>query len=102
MSDDDNVLAYERVLNLVSDAQVAALRGVDPNVAAVEIVELRRPTARELATARHENQEAHGGGMPEILRGIVAPAPITEDEARMRRMIDDILVAAERRLPSAE
>lgn len=95
---DDQPLDLERILGLVGDAMTAAIHGVDPNVAAAAIFNAKRPTARELAAARHENQEVHGGGTPEILRDFMAPSPVPEETARLRRMIDDILVAAEGQL----
>lgn len=102
MSDDDDFLAYERILILVSDALKAALHGVDAQAAAQRIVNVRQPTASELEAARNENHAAHGGGMPDILKGIVKPPPFDEDEARRRRVIDDILVAALALLPPSE
>lgn len=99
MSDKDHFLAHERILTLVSDAEKAALYGVDVQTAAQSIVSVRRPTADELEAARNENHAAHGGGMQDILRGIVKVPPFDEDEARMRRVIDDTLVAALALLP---
>ncbi|CAN7554243.1 hypothetical protein LJR013_003966 [Pseudarthrobacter oxydans] len=99
---DDQPLDLERILDLVGDAMTAAIRGVDPNVAAAEILNAKRPTARELAAARRENQEVHGGGTPEILRDFMAPSPVPEETARLRRMIDDVLVAAEGQLGTTQ
>ena len=99
MSDKDEPLDYERILHLVADATVAAIQGLDVQVAAQGIVENRRPTERELDAARSENQQTHGGGMPEILRDFIKPPPFDPDIARMRRVIDDTLVAARSLLP---
>lgn len=94
MSDDDDFVAYKRILSLVSDAEIAAVQGMDIQSAAKWIVANRMPLVEEIDAARRENQSAHGGGMPDILRGVVKPPPFSEDEARMRRIIDDTLVAA--------
>ena len=69
-------------------------------VGAAELIGTRRPTARELAAARQQNQEVHSGLTPEPLLGLLPPRPVPEDIVLLRRMIDDILVAAERQLGS--
>lgn len=97
---DDQSLNLERIMDLVADASAASLWGIAPDVAAAEIVKVRRPTLRELAAARRENQEVNGAGTPEILRTILPPSPVPEEVVRLRRMIDEVLVAAERQLGS--
>lgn len=99
---DDQPLDLVRTLDLVGDAMTAVLRGIDPNIAAAETLKAKRPTARELAAARRENQEVHGGGTPDVLRDMMPPSPVPEEVARLRRLIDDVLVAAERQLGSTQ
>lgn len=95
---DDQPIELTRIMDLVGYALQASVLGIDPNTVASALLELKRPTARELAAARRENQEVHGSGTPEILRDFVQPSPIPEDVARLRRMVDDILVAAQQQL----
>lgn len=95
---DDQPIELTRIMDLVGYALQASVLGIDPNTVASALLELKRPTARELAAARRENQEVHGSGTPEILRDFVQPSPIPEDVARLRRMVDDILVTAQQQL----
>jgi hypothetical protein len=93
-------LDLERILGLVTDAMSAAYSGENPDTAAGAILASKNPTALEVAAARRENQEAHGGGTPETLDNTLKPSTVPEAVVRMREMIDEILVAAERRLES--
>jgi hypothetical protein len=95
---DDEPLRMDRIMDLVGDAMAASFFGVHPDAAAAEIVGRRRPSARELAAARRQNQEVHSGQTPEVLRQFMPPTPVPEDVVRLRRMIDDVLVAAERQV----
>lgn len=99
---DDQLLDLMRVMDIVGVALSAALLGRDPNVAAAEILETKSPTARELAAARRENHELHGGGgQPEAPSGSLPTLPVPEDVAHLYRLIDDVLVAAERQFNSS-
>ena len=95
---ENQALDHERVMDLVADALTASIAGTDPESTAVELVKVKQPTLRELAAARSENHDIHGGGTPEALRNLLPPSPVSEEVARLRRMIDDVLVAAEGRL----
>lgn len=97
---ENQALDLQRILGLVTDAMSAAYLGEDPDTAAAGMLASKKPTARELAAARRENQQAHGGGTPETPPGIMKPSPAPEEVVRMRGMIDDVLVAAERQLDS--
>lgn len=97
----DEPLPLEPVIDLVGDAMLAAMAGLDPKTAAAEIIKRRQPSIREVTAARRENHLVHGGGTPEVLRGLVAPTSIPGDVVRLRRLIDDILSAAERSMGSA-
>ena len=93
---EDPVLSLERVMLLVGDCMEVGRLGQDPRQAAREIVARIRPSLREVAAARRENQDLHGGGTPEPLRQFVAASPIPEDIARLRRVIDDVLAEIHR------
>ena len=88
-------------MELVGDAMQVAMLGVSPVSGAHEIVDLRKPSVRLVAAARRENLEVHGGATPEPLRDLIPPSPIPDDVARLRRLIDDVLVQIER-IVSAE
>lgn len=97
----DEPLYMDRVLDLMIDAMVAALHEIDPEIAATDLLQMRHPIARELVAARQQNHEVHGGGTPDILREFMPSQPVPEDIARLRRRIDDVLVAAQRQLGSS-
>jgi hypothetical protein len=89
-------------MNLVAEAMKAAYFGMAPNAAAAEIVEAQRPTALELASARRENQEVHGGHATANLRGVIPATPVPDEVVRIRQLIDDVLAAAEQQLGSGD
>jgi hypothetical protein len=98
----DQPLDLQRTLDLVDDAMQASMLGDHPDVAAARIVEARRPTLREVAAAREQNQEVNSGLTPEPLRSLMPPSPVPEEIVRLRRAIDDVLVAAERQLAGGQ
>lgn len=59
-----------------SSAYPLAVLGVDPNDAPADKLETKRSIVRELAAARRENQEVHGGGTPSLLTPIEAPTSV--------------------------
>lgn len=91
-------LDLERIMGLVGDAMALLSQGVSVSEAASTLVTRSKPSVREIAAARQQNHEVHGGGTPEILRPFFKPTPVPEDVLRMRRMIDEVLTDAERRL----
>lgn len=87
-------------MNLVTEAMKAVYFGAAPNVAAAEMVKAQRPTALELASARRENQEVHGGHTA-ANPGVVMPSrPVPEEVVRVGQLIDDVRAAAEHQLRS--
>jgi hypothetical protein len=97
---ENQALDLERILGLVTDAMSAVYLEVDPDVAAAALLAIKNPTARELAAARRENQEVHGGQTPKTFLGILQPSPPPASVVRLREKIDEVLVAAERRIDS--
>lgn len=89
-----------RVVTLVADAVEDVLSGRDPAGAARQLLAQRHPTLQELAAARMENLEVHGGGTPDVLRQVgFASAPVPPSVLRLRRGVDEVLLAAQSLLP---
>ncbi len=85
-----------RVVTLVADAVEDVLSGHDPAGAARKLLARRRPDLRELAAARAENLELHGGGTPDVLKEVgITAAPVPPSVLRLRRSVDEVLLAAE-------
>lgn len=85
-------------MGLVGDAMALLRQGVPVSEAAATLLETSKPSVREIVAARQQNHEVHEGGTPEILRPFFKPSPVPEDVGRLRRMIDEVLTDAERRL----
>lgn len=79
-----------RVMALVGDALEHVRLGRDFASAAAMLVQKRRPSRRELAAARRENLEVHGGG-PDLSRYELNRCQVL----RLRNAIDEVLAAAE-------
>lgn len=90
-------LDLQRIMTLVADAMEHHLLGASVQEAAALLVEGRRPTARELAAARRENHEVHGGAVPVELSQVgLQPTPVPAEIASLRRSIDQVLTEAAR------
>lgn len=94
-------LDLQRLLDIVGDATQAVLLGEHPEVAAIKIIAARAPTARELAAAREQSQESLSGLTPEPLRSLMPPKPVDGEIVRLRRMVDDVLVATSTGSPTS-
>jgi len=96
---DGEPLDLERVMGLVADAMEAVYLGYPLDRAARLIASTARDR-RELAAARNENLQVHGGGYPpeisDEVRKAMGPAPAPPEFLRLRQAIDEVLAEAER------